>query len=228
MQAFNSNYKRGFLFISRHHDVISLLFKKGDRTHLKNWWLVTLLNIDYKILPRALANRLKSTVTVLINSDQTPCITGHTINNNLRLMQHTIIYVNETNSPLALITADHLKVFHCNSHSFLFKILHKIAFGLTFIQWIESIYDSESSFVTVNHWLTTFIPLQRDLCQGYALSILTSERLAIHILFMQKLKAYYPHCHQPKLKIHNMLMTQPFFLLTQTLSMGVSGTKINT
>lgn len=126
MQVFNSNYKRDFLFISRHHDVISLLFKKGDRTHLKNWWLITLLNSDYKILPRALANRLKSAVTVLINSDQTACITGHTINNNLHLMQDTIIYVNETNSPLAIITADHLKVFHCISHSFSSKFFIKL------------------------------------------------------------------------------------------------------
>ena len=54
--------------------MITLLFKKGDRTLLKNWRPVTLLNTDYKILTKALANRLHQVLPLIVNSDQTACI----------------------------------------------------------------------------------------------------------------------------------------------------------
>ncbi|KAJ1167464.1 hypothetical protein NDU88_007855 [Pleurodeles waltl] len=40
--------------------MITLLYKqKGDREDLKNWRSILLLNVDYKILAKAMANRLK-------------------------------------------------------------------------------------------------------------------------------------------------------------------------
>lgn len=87
------------------------MFKKGDHTKLKNWRPITLLTTDYKILTKALANRLKSVLHLIINPDQTACIPNRTINDNVSLIRDTIHYANESNTPLALISIDQLNAF---------------------------------------------------------------------------------------------------------------------
>lgn len=58
-RVYNYAFNNGLLTVSQRRGIITLLFKKGDRTQLKNWRPVTLLNTDYKILTKALANRLQ-------------------------------------------------------------------------------------------------------------------------------------------------------------------------
>ena len=46
--------------------------KKGkDKIFIKNWRSISLLNVDYKIALKALAERLKKILPVLINHEQT-------------------------------------------------------------------------------------------------------------------------------------------------------------
>ena len=91
--------------------------KKGDRTNLSNWRPITLLTTDYKILTKALAHRLTQVLPTIINSDQTACIPGRTINDNISLIRDVIDYANETHTPLALISIDQMKAFDRTSHS---------------------------------------------------------------------------------------------------------------
>ena len=184
-QVFNYAFDHGHLPLTQRRGVISLLFKKGDRTQLQNWRPITLLNTDYKILTKALVNRLKHTLPFLIHTDQTGCIPGRTINDNLRHIQDTITYANEMNIPLALLSVDQLKAFDRVSHTFLFKTLAKFGFGPDFLRWIQLLYTDVASSVKVNGWLTAFIPLERGLRQGCTLSmplyVLAAELLATHI-----------------------------------------------
>ena len=119
--VFKYTFDHGQLPLTQRRGIISLLFKKGDRTKLQNWRPITLLNTHYKILTRALANRLKHTLPLLIHTDQTACIPGRTINDNIRLIQDTVTYAIETDTPLALISIDQLKAFDRLSHAFLFQ-----------------------------------------------------------------------------------------------------------
>lgn len=49
----------GRLTITQWHSVITLVFKKGDCLLVKNCRPITLLTTNYKILTKALANRLQ-------------------------------------------------------------------------------------------------------------------------------------------------------------------------
>ena len=138
--VYNYAFDHGKLPLTQKRGIISLLFKKGDRTKLQNWRPITLLNTDYKILTKALANRLKHTLPLLVHTDQTACIPGRTINDNIRLIQDAITYANETDTPLALISVDQLKAFDRVSHEFLFKTLQKFNFGPKFQRWIRLLY----------------------------------------------------------------------------------------
>ena len=185
VHVYNHAFRVGRLSVSQRRGVISLLFKKGDRTQLKNWRPITLLTTDYKILSKALANRLHEVLPLIIHSDQTASIRGRTINDNARLLHDVIAYANTYSVPLAVVSVDQMKAFDRVSHDFLFKGLKRFGFGPSFIQWIQVLYNSVSSSVKVNGWLTAFVHLERGLRQGCPLSmplyVLTAESMAINI-----------------------------------------------
>ena len=185
VQVYNYAFRVGHLSVSQQRGVISLLFKKGDRTQLKNWRPITLLTTDYKILSKALANRLHGVLPLIIHSDQTASIRGRAINDNARLLHDVISYANTNSVPLAVVSIDQMKALDRVSHDFLFKCLKRFGFGPSFIQWIQLLYTSVSSSVRVNGWLTAFVHLERGLRQGCPLSmplyVLTAETMAINI-----------------------------------------------
>ena len=61
-------YESGIQLTSQRTGVIPLLYKKGDRTNL-GWRPLILLNTDYKIIARALANRLESVMGAIVHPD---------------------------------------------------------------------------------------------------------------------------------------------------------------
>ena len=148
-QVFNHCFQHGLLTRTQRRGIITLIYKKGDRKKIHNWRPITLLTTDYKILTKALANRLTNVLPSIIHSDQTACIPGRTINDNLSLIRDVIAYSNDTNTPLALISIDQLKAFDRTSHSFLLSTLEHFGFGPQFIRWIKLIYNSVSSSVKV-------------------------------------------------------------------------------
>ena len=127
--VYNYAYTSGLLSLSQRRGVITLVFKKGDRTRLSQWRPISLLTTDYKILTKALARRLTSVLHKIIHTNQTACIPTRTINDNVSLLRDAITYANDTNTPLAFISIDQLKAFDRVSHSFLFKSLTKFGFG---------------------------------------------------------------------------------------------------
>ncbi len=57
--------------------LIALLYKdKGDKKDLANWRPISLLNVDYKIITKALANKLQEALVDIINPNQTAGIPG--------------------------------------------------------------------------------------------------------------------------------------------------------
>ena len=174
-KVYNYAFKQGILSTTQRRGVITLIFKKGDRIHLKNWRPITLLTTDYKILTKTLATCLRDVLHLLIHTDQTASIPGRTINDNISLIRDAIHFANKTNTPLAVVAIDQLKAFDPVSHVFLHQVLKQFGFGTTFRQWISTIYSHTSSTVKVNGWLTKFIKMERGLRQGCALSMPLSD-----------------------------------------------------
>ena len=121
--VYNYAFESRCFSVSQRRGIISLVFKKGDRTLLKNWRPVTLLNTDYKILTKALANRLQRVLLSIVHTDQTASVKGRTINDNVRLLHNVNYYANYCDIPLAVISVDQLKAFDRVSHEFLFTII---------------------------------------------------------------------------------------------------------
>ena len=72
LNSFNYSYQKGELSITQKQGIITLLPKKDkDVRYLKNWRPISLLNTDYKILTKCLANRLKKVLPNIIHLNQT-------------------------------------------------------------------------------------------------------------------------------------------------------------
>ena len=208
---------------------------------LKNWRTITLLTTDYKILTKALANRLQQVLSLIVHTDQTASIKGRTINDNTRLLHDAITYANDNNIPLALISVDQLKAFDRVAHELLFKALECFGFGPNFIRWINVIYNSVSSSVKTNGWLTAFINLERGLRQGCLLSIplyvLTAETMACNIRNNPAIHGLRPPDSQAEVKLSQFADDTTLLLtdepsITETLHTfdlyeRTSGAKIN-
>ena len=63
LQSINEAYYLGELSPTQKRGILSLLYKKNEKTILSNWRPISLLNTDYKIMTHALANRLKKSLT---------------------------------------------------------------------------------------------------------------------------------------------------------------------
>ena len=66
--ALHYSFESGRLSISQRRGAIKLIPKKdAELYYIKNWRPITLLNTDYKIAAKAIANRVKSVLPSLIN-----------------------------------------------------------------------------------------------------------------------------------------------------------------
>ena len=71
LQLYTFSLDPGSLSLSMQESVTRLIFKKDDPKNLKNWRPISLLNVDYKILSKALTNRLSKVLPSIVQEDQT-------------------------------------------------------------------------------------------------------------------------------------------------------------
>ena len=166
----NYSYAHGSLSDTQRRGILRLLFKKDDPLELKNWRPISLLNTDYKICTKVLANRLRKVLPRIINKDQTCGIPDRSIYENLFLLRDTIDYVQHRHLSAAIISLDQEKAFDRVNHEFLHRVLSRFNFGPYFRRWVNVVYNNITSHVINNGWLSSPFRLERGVRQGCPLS----------------------------------------------------------
>ncbi len=69
-EVINEVLDKGECCPSQYMGIIILHYKAGEREILNNWRPITLLNVDYKIIERVLAARLKKILPYIVDDDQ--------------------------------------------------------------------------------------------------------------------------------------------------------------
>ena len=89
----NNAFDKGELLICQKRGIITLLPKKDKPTDvLNNLRPVTLLNVDYKIATKVIANRLAKVLPDIISPNQTGYVKNRYIGENVRLISDVIDY----------------------------------------------------------------------------------------------------------------------------------------
>ena len=170
VEILNYSFQHGSLSETQRRGIIRLLYKKEDPLKLKNWRPTSLLNTDYKICTKVLANRLRHVLPRIINKDQTCGIPDRSIYENLFLLRDTIDYVKHKELSAAMISLDQEKAFDRVNHGFLQRVLTRSNFGPHFRRWVDVVYHYITSNVINNGWLSSPFRLERGVRQGCPLS----------------------------------------------------------
>ena len=112
---------------SQNKGVIRL--KKVDRSDLKFYWPISLLNVDVKIITKTLC--LGRVLPSIISNDQT-CIPGRNIASNLHTLNGIVKYASSKNIEAAILSLDQEKAFDRVDHQFLITTLKHLYFGYYF------------------------------------------------------------------------------------------------
>ena len=187
--------------------IITLLPKTGKDTLLiDNWRPVSLLNVDYKIATKAIANRIKPFLNHIISTNQTGFIKGRYIGENVRLLQEIIERIDESNETGLIFFSDFNKAFDSLDHEFMFKCLRHFGFSEHTLQWVKLFYKDATSRVTNNGHFSEFFCIKRGVRQGCPLSpylfIICIELMSIDIELNTEVKG---------IKINNVELKQSLF-----------------
>ena len=138
LNALNYAYHKGQLSVSQKWGVIKLMPKKdAEPYHIKNWRPITLLNCDYKIAAKAIANRLRNVIPKINNNDQSGFLKGTFIGENVRLIDGITNHNESNNIPGLLLFLDFEKAFDTVEWPFIWKTLDSFNFGPSIINLLS-------------------------------------------------------------------------------------------
>ena len=164
-----------------HDGWICPIYKKKDTRQIQNYRPITVLNADYKIMTKTLANRLAKIAGDLIHPDQAGFVPGRRIFDHIRLSQMVLQYAEAAEVNGVIVALDQEKAYDKINHSYLWKVLSRFNLPENFINTVRILYTGARSAVIANGVQSTFYYITRGARQGDPLSCLLFD-LAIEPL----------------------------------------------
>ena len=182
LASYNFSYSSGRLAVSQRRGLIKLLPKKNrNLLFIDHWWPISLLNVDYKILSKLFAKRMKNILPYLIHPDQRGFITNCHASNGILDLYAILDLITEEKDEYLLCTIDIQKAFDSVDGGFLNYVLTLFGFPPEFIKWFNVFYTDHTAHVMNNNEWSEKINIEKGNFQGCPLSPLLFV-LAIEIL----------------------------------------------
>ena len=161
--------------------IIKLLPKDGDKTLIRNWRPITLLNVSYKILAKIMALRLVNILPKFVNSTQTGFIKGRYILENLITSWEAMEWSKCSHQNSAMLLLDFEKAYDRVEWRFILMMLEAFGFPPSFCNTVQVLLSDASAQVEVNGVLSSPFSLGRSIRQGCPLApslfVIASEAL---------------------------------------------------
>jgi len=171
LEIMNDMYREGQITDQQKHGIIVCVPKHTAPTSPKDYRPLTLLNTDYKLLTRIIANRLRPCLTDILHPAQHCGIPGTTVFEALATIRDAVAYAEVSGTPLCILSIDFTEAFDRISHAYLFELLRKHGFSERFRQRLRNIYSNATSAIQINGFRSKPIPINCAVRQGCPLSM---------------------------------------------------------
>lgn len=179
MDVYKEIFEKGEMMLRMGMGLMKLIYKKkGEKTELKNYRPITMLNTDLKILAKILANRLKEIMPMIITTNQVYGVKGKDIADTIMSIKDTIRYMRDKKKEGYIISLDFEKAFDRVEHKYLFDVLKSFGFGENFIKWVRILYKGAVTRIKCNGFLTKCFRITRSIRQGCPLSAILYSLVA--------------------------------------------------
>ena len=157
----------GELHPSARRGIINLIPKKNrDETQVKSWRPICLLNYDFKLYAKMIANRLETVSEFLIGKQQNGFIKGRSILGNIATTRGVISYLNKKNLPGVIAIIDFEKCFDRIEHNSIKSVFQYFNFGGSFINMLMLLYNNIELCTINNGFTSDFMVKGRGINQG--------------------------------------------------------------
>ena len=188
LEFYNACFEKGALDEQTQLGLISLIHKGNSlaRDEVKYWRPITLSNIDYKIIAKLLANRIKKVMNEIVGKQQQGFIKNRNIANIIRAIDDILEYERIKNLDNLLFVIDFKQAFDKINNHFILKVFEKFGFGKNFLRWLETILRNRKSCVKNGGHLSSFFEVHCGVKQGCPIApllfVLGAEILAQNII----------------------------------------------
>jgi len=145
LQILNCMYMDGIILARQLQGLIACIPKHAHPSKVDDYRPLILMNTDYKILTRIIAERLKPILSTLLHQNQYCGIGGNSVFGAVAAIRVVIAYAEVTRKPICMVSIDFIAAFDRISHEYLQEILGVHCVNVTFIQRTMGLYETASS-----------------------------------------------------------------------------------
>ncbi|CAL8468448.1 g7988 [Coccomyxa elongata] len=141
---------------------ITLLYngKGADRESPASYRPITLLNTDYKLAARTLANRLGPVLNHVVDATQTGFLPKRWVGDNVLAHLEEISYLQETQEPGVMVFLDFEKAFDRLDRAWIERCMAAVGFGPGAQRWVHILHSGTTARVAYNGWHTDAFPVR--------------------------------------------------------------------
>jgi hypothetical protein len=149
---------------------LTLLFKTGEVTEIKNYRPISLLNTDWKILSSTILNRLAPYISKNVSLTQTGYMTDRWSLNGILSALVTLKQIAHTHKEGGALSLDLTKAFDSLLHTLVIDTLERIRCPDKLLNIIRQFLQHGCAKILVNSTLSPTIRIERGVRQGDPLS----------------------------------------------------------
>lgn len=169
--------------------VIVGIFKEGDNDPAlaASYRPITLLNIDYRLLAKTLANRLQLVLGRAISPTQTAFVQGRRIGHNIITAQ-LLLHASPDDSHLVAALLDFSKAYDTIHRPFLLSVMSAMGVPEDFCKWVKTLLQDTQACASFNGYLSGMHQFFAGVRQGCPLAPLLYNFVAEALLRFLKHK----------------------------------------
>ena len=180
------SYESKTLHPTARKGILNLIPKPNkDSRYIKNLRPITLLNTDYKIIEKVIANKMIPALKTLIHEDQRGFMEDRRISVNIRKFLDIMYWAEKEDFEAVVLSLDFVKCFDKCSFSILHGSLDYFGFGSVVKEWTKILYQDFTVKIQNNGNFSDEIPIQKGVHQGGCCSsiyfLVIAEILAISL-----------------------------------------------